>query len=161
MTATANLLGYTGKVNIIEETETGYEIEMLKGDYKGKRTFISKNSKNETITFPKEKFTSKIEYTVGKEFNEDTQTEQTYSRSFELTVTARTEEIAEELWDNCSKYLEENAGFKIGWVGCPVKEETLNGKFSCWDSMTIYDKSEHEELKDLYKEWKKLTLGKI
>jgi len=159
MTATANLLGYTGKVNILEETTTGYEIELLQGNLKGKRTFVSKSSQNETITIPNQKFTSKISYTVYKELNEDTNTEQVQQRYLDLTITAQTEEIAEKLWDNCFNYLEENARFKITWIGCPAKEEELNGKFSYSDNIAIFDKEEYEELKDLYKEWKKL--GKI
>jgi len=159
MTATANLLGYTGKVNILEETTTGYEIELLQGNLKGKRTFISKNSQNETLTIHNQKFTSKISYTVYKELNEDTNTEQVKQRYLDLTITTQTEEIAEKIWDNCFNYLEENAGFKITWIGCPAREEELNGKFSYSDSIAIFDKSEYEELKDLYKEWKKL--GKI
>jgi len=159
MTATANLLGYVGKVNIIEETTTGYEIELLQGNLKGKKTFISKNSKNETLTIPNQKFTSKISYTVDKERNEDTQTEQVYSRNFELTITATSEEIAGNIWDNCFKYLKENSDIKLGWVGCPGTEDLENGKFSYCDCITIFDKEEYEELKYLYKEWK--SLGKM
>jgi len=159
MTATANLLGYTGKVNILEETTTGYELELLQGDLKGKRTFISKNSKNETLTISNQKFTSKISYIVDKEYNEDTKTEQVYTRNFELTITASSEEIAGEIWDNCFKYLVKNSDINLGWVGCPGTEDLENGKFSYTDCITIFDKSEYEELKDIYKEWKKL--GKI
>jgi len=156
MIATANLLGYTGKVNILEETSTGYELELLQGNLKGKRTFISKNSKNETLTIHNHKFTSKVTYTVDKEYNEDTQTEQVYSRNFELTITATSEEQAGEIWDSCFKYLNEKSDIKLGWVGCPGTEDLENGKFSYCDCITIFDKSEYEELKDLYKEWKKL-----
>jgi len=156
MTATVNLLGYTGKVNIIEETTTGYEIELLQDNLKGKRTFISKNSKNETLTISNHKFTSKVSYTVDKEYNEDTQTEQVYSRNFELTIMAQTEELAGNIWDDCFKYLKENSDIKLGWVGCPGIVDLENGKFSYTDCITIFDKEEYEELKDLYKEWKKL-----
>ena len=156
MIATANLLGYTGKVNIIEETETGYEIEILQGNYKGKRTFFSKNSKDETLTFPKEKFTSKIEYTVGKEHNEDTNTSKVYSRYLELTITARTEEIAEKIWTDCIEYLVEKANFNITIIGCPDNGEALKNKYYYYDSITIEDREEFEILKKLYAEWKKL-----
>jgi len=156
MTATANLLGYTGKVNILEETTTGYEIELLQGNLKGKRTFISKNSKNETITSPKEKFTSKIEYTVAKEHNEDTDTSKVYSRNFELTITTRTGKIAEKIWDDCVEYLIKNAKFDFTITGCPDSGETLkNNKYYYYDSITIEDKEEFEILKKLYTEWKK------
>ena len=125
---------------------------------KGKRTFISKNSKNETLTISNHKFTSNISYSVYKELNEDTKTEQVKQRYFELTITAQTEEFAGNIWDDCFNYLSENAGFRINFTGCPTKEDLENGKFSYWDCITIFDKAEYEELKDLYKEWKK---GKI
>ena len=156
MIAIANLLGYTGKVNIIEETETGYELEMLQGNLKGKRTFISKNSKNETLSFPKEKFTSKIEYSVAKEHNENTNTNQVYSRTLELTITAQTEEIAEKIWDNCIDYLVENAKFDFSIMGCPDHGKTLKNKCYYYDSIKIEDREEFEILKKLYSEWKKL-----
>jgi len=155
MIVTANLLGYTGKVNIIGETETGYELELLQGNLKGKRTFISKNSKNETLSFPKEKFTSKIEYTVTKEHNENTNTNQVYSRTLELTITARTEEIAEKIWDDCIDYLVENSNFDFSIMGCPDHGKTLKNKYYYYDSIKIEDKEEFEILKKLYSEWKK------
>jgi len=122
---------------------------------KGKRTFISKNSKNETLTISNHKFTSNISYSVYKELNEDTKTEQVKQRYFELTITAQTEELAGNIWDNCFKYLNEKSDIKLGWVGCPGIVDLENGKFTYCDCITIFDKSEYEDLKDLYKEWKK------
>lgn len=54
MKATVKLMGYTGMVKVIEETGNGFEIEILEGNMKGKRTFISKNSEHETIDIIKE-----------------------------------------------------------------------------------------------------------
>ena len=156
MTATANLLGYTGKVNILEETSTGYEIELLQGELKGKRTFISKNSQNETLTFPKKKFTSRIEYSIGKELNEDTNTNQVYARNFDLTITAQTLELAESIWEDCVDYLTENVNFDFSIVGCPNTDKTLKGnKYEYNDSILIEDREEYEILKNLYTKWKR------
>jgi hypothetical protein len=105
------------------------------------------------MTKTKQNFTSKITYSVFKEFNEDTK--KVKQRYFELTITTVNEELAEKLWNDCYEYLSKNINFNIGWVGCPTREELLNGKFSYYDSISIYDKEEYEELKEIYKEWKK------
>lgn len=160
MLVNVNALGYKGLGRIIEEDTNGYEVEIKEGNMQGKRIYISKNSTSETLEVIK--FTSKVEYEVSRdneEYNPETGKYESpiNGRDFSLTITTKNEETAYSIWEHCFDYLQSNANFEIIWSGCPSVEEAKNNKVSYYDTIPVSDKKEYNELKDLYKEWKKQT----
>lgn len=157
MLVNVNALGYKGLAKVIEEDTSGYELELQESNMKGKRIYISKNSTSETVEVIK--FSSKVEYEVSRDsedYNPETGKYESpiNGRDFSLTITTTSEDIAYILWENCFNYLQANASFEIIWSGCPSVEEAKNNKVSYYDTISVCDKEEYNELKDLYKEWK-------
>ncbi|NCI19812.1 hypothetical protein EJM73_09250 [Clostridium botulinum] len=145
MLANVNILGYTGLVKIIEEDTNGYDIELLEGNLKGKKTYISKNSKTETIE--KIKASAKIERKGRiKEYGR-------YSSNYiyyYITVKSNTLENAEKIHYIITNTIMSKIK-ELEFVGCPTEENN-----SYFDSLAIeFDLIEDVEVKELFKTIKK------
>ncbi|EQB4341416.1 hypothetical protein ACYJ2U_001800 [Clostridium botulinum] len=116
MLANVNILGYKGLGKIIEENTNGYDIELLEGTLKGQKTYISKNSKNETIE--KVKASARIERKGRiKEYGH-------YSSNhiyFYITVKSNSLETSEKIHELINnKMMDEIKEFQF--VGCPSED---------------------------------------
>jgi hypothetical protein len=143
----------------------GREVEVtILGKYSDTQTEVRHNNKNFVVSNTdltinnksKDKFTSKIAYTVSLDKDDYTNEVTDRYRYFDLTITAIDEDTASKICDNCIEYIVKNANFEIRYVGCPAIDELNNNKVQFCDSIAVYDKEEYKEIKELYTEWKKL-----
>lgn len=145
MLANVNMLGYKGLVKIIEEDTSGYDIELLEGNLKGKIVYISKNSKTEKI---KEiKASARIER-KGR-IKEDGHYSSDYIY-FYITVKSNTLKTSEKIHELITNRM--MIEFKeLQFVGCPSED----GK-SYSDSLAIeLGLLEDIEVKEVFKTIKK------
>lgn len=97
-----------------------------------------------------------ISFTTRFEFATNIKCEQeTRYRYIDLTVTSKDLDTCEAVWNECVEYLEKNSNHYVNVIGCPDPEE---GEKQCsyYDSIEIEDAEAFEDLKEVYKEWKKL-----
>jgi hypothetical protein len=100
------------------------------------------------------KMRTKIEYIVHKiDFDYATRTYNTVIdyREASFTITAKTEEEVNRIHESLSNELEE-CGFNL--VGDTWAEKEKNS-YVIYDSIIVNDKEEYEEIKTIYKEWKR------
>ncbi|MBY6842809.1 hypothetical protein [Clostridium botulinum] len=126
MLANVNILGYKGLVKIIEENTNGYDIELLEGTLKGQKTYISKNSKNETI--------EKVKASARIERKGRIKEQGHYSNNFiqfDITVKSNTLKNAENIHDIITNKMM-NKIKEFEFVGCPLEDGN-----SYFDSLAI------------------------
>lgn len=145
MLANINILGYKGLGKIIQENINGYDIELLEGNLKGKKTYISKNSKTETI--------EKIKASAKIERKGRVKEQRHYSSDFiyyYITVKSDSLENAEKIHELITnRMMSEFKEFQF--VGCPTEDSN-----NYFDSLAIeFDLVEDIEVKELFKTIKK------
>lgn len=137
------------KINIIDNSysATQCEVEILEGNFKGQRAIVS----NTDIIIGK--FTSKIEYVVSREEDQfDNYKKKITGREFWVTITTNNSiQNNEFIMYNLMEHIENNSDY--AFHRCSGVEAD-NNKLTYIDSITVDDKDEYEEIKELYKEWK-------
>lgn len=150
MLANVNILGYKGLVKIIEKDTNGYDIELLEGNLKGKKTYISKNSKAETIKNIKS--SAKLEK-QGRAKETDIDGNNHYSSKyvhFYITVKSNLLETSEKIHELITNKMMSEIQ-ELEFVGCPVED-----KNSYSDSLAIeIGLVEDIEIKEVFKTIKK------
>lgn len=113
---------------------------------------MSVNVDENSIKIETIKFTSSIQYDVSSEENplEDYKKEIT-SREAYIEVKTNNEDDALMVIESIIAFLKEN-GYNGSY--CYDTDEYTEGKFTSWEYFNVSDKSDYNELKDLYKEWK-------
>ncbi len=100
------------------------------------------------------KFTSKIEYNVSydRDDADNNKIIKTY-RECTITITGVTREQVSDIFDNCINYMQSQVNYPLEPSNCPVWEKQFD-KWVYVDSISIDNKEEYEEIKQLYKKWK-------
>jgi len=91
---------------------------------------------------------SKFEYIIDRDDDN-----KITGRSIQITITDKTMEAARTALYNLERYIKTNGYNSYEFAGCPFQEEEI-GEFG--DNIIISDREEMEEVKVLYKAWKKV-----
>lgn len=78
-------------------------------------------------------------------------------RYADISIKAITEQRASNLWDNLIQYLNNRLNKNVDAINCPDVEK-YNTYVIYNDSICIYDREEYEEIRELFKEWKKVKI---
>lgn len=103
---------------------------------------------------------SKVEYTVNRlDFDPDTgkYNSTIISREMDITVKGKTIEESEYLFENLVTYLQNNTTINFEVTYDSSIAEQCDDHFEYTSVIPVVDKEDYDELKDAYKEWKKIA----